>query len=439
MRPPPLGRVPPALLLCSALLLVPPVCSAELEPRLRQALAGAKELAESDPASSLQTIETVLRKAPAFGQAHFDRGLLLWKLDRIPEAVASLDSAIQHEPSSAEFLDERGVAAGTIGDDVMAEHFFRRAVDVDGGYVRSRSNLAYALMQLKRGKEAQAELQGCMRIDPQNQLCADRLRQLEPELAAGRGNEGAGQVRTRVLPPPSPPRQGWAVDDDGWFDEDAEEAPLGPFESPWLHVRRVAQLQRRLPPPPPPSPPYHPVRDAVAELPVSEAMAALSISDIENLGAIFHLMRSAESYDNPANKDLLRRNFDLTSFSTAGAGSAGQQAMRKPYATGIAVELISHRLTPAELSRVADPVSSRGEGLSDRSLSEIVGRLDRWGVVVLPSVIPEQLCALAERSILQSLVSPDHGIHKFMFFVSKLMNFVFKTMDFALKMLDFVL
>ena len=42
----------------------------------------------------------------------YDRGLLLWKLDRIPEAVASLDSAIQHEPSRAEFLDERGVAAG---------------------------------------------------------------------------------------------------------------------------------------------------------------------------------------------------------------------------------------------------------------------------------------------------------------------------------------
>ena len=283
---PPLGRQPPAQLLplCTALLalLLPaPAGSAESEARLRQALAGAKELSEADPASSLQTVDTVLHQAPNLGQAHYDRGLLLWKLDRIPEAVASLDSAIQHEPSRAEFLDERGVAAGTIGDDILAEHFFRRAVNVDEGYVRSRSNLAFALMQLQRGREAQAELQGCMRIDPQNQLCADRLQQLEGELAAGRGDEGAGQAR---LPPPSPPRQsgGAQDDDDGWFDEDAEEdeAPIGPFESPWLQVRRVAQLQRRLPPPPPPSPPYHPVRDAVAELPVSEAMAALSISDV---------------------------------------------------------------------------------------------------------------------------------------------------------------
>ena len=31
--------------------------------------------------------------------------------------------------------------------------------------------------------------------------------------------------------------------------------------------------------------------------------------------------------------------------------------MRKPYATGIAVDMISHRLTPAELSRVTDPLN----------------------------------------------------------------------------------
>ena len=59
--------------------------------------------------------------------------------------------------------------------------------------------------------------------------------------------------------------------------------------------------------------------------------------------------------------------------------------------------IVTHR---PSLRRIACDYS-RGEGLSDRSLSEIVGRLDRWGVAVLPAVIPEQLCALAERSILQ--------------------------------------
>jgi hypothetical protein len=68
-----------------------------------------------------------------------------------------------------------------------------------------------------------------------------------------------------------------------------------------------------------------------------------------NLGAIFHLMRSAESYDRE-NKELLQRNFELTSFSPQQHNAAHGAMLRKPYATGLAVDLIAHRLTPAELA-----------------------------------------------------------------------------------------
>eukprot|EP01046_Picozoa_sp_COSAG06_P001815 COSAG06_NODE_61_length_27084_cov_48.281490_7_plen_287_part_00 len=280
------------LLLLLLLLLVGSCCWASTaladsasgrEQRLRQALAAAKELSSTDPVESLTTVDTVLRQAPALGEAHYQRGLLLWKLDRRPEAISALDSAITNEPQNAEYLDERGVAAGTIGDDIQAEHFFRRAVLADGSFVRSRSNLAFALMQLRRGTEAREELQAALRIDPQHQLCTDRLRQLEADLARGTGDEGSSS------PPSSPPAAAHRRVEGGGDDESAGDPDPDPrgFESPWLQTRRLEQLRRQrqqssLPPPPPPSPPpYHPLHATHSALTVTEAMASLSTAEIE--------------------------------------------------------------------------------------------------------------------------------------------------------------
>jgi tetratricopeptide (TPR) repeat protein len=345
--------------------------------RLQQELAVASELSSTNPDESLSSVEAVLREEPTLGQAHYQRGLVLWKLGRNGEAVSALDNAIEIEPRNAEFLDERGVAAGTMGDDISAEQFFRRAVAADADFVRSRSNLAFALMQLHRKTEARAELNAALRLDPTNRLCADRLRQVEAELHAWEGDETDFDSHT--------------------------------FESPWLQVRRQTQLERqrqRTSPPPPPPPPFHPRHGRPSDL--NAALKDLTLGDIENLGAMFYLMRSAESYDRD-NKELLRRNFDLTAITTSDPSIAA----RKPYVMGLAVDMIGYQLTAEERSGLAAPASDlasgSGGGLSVSSVEQIVSRLDRWGLAVLPSTIPEHLCQAAEQSILRSLAAPDYG------------------------------
>ena len=346
--------------------------------RLQHELVNARELSSTSPGESLIAVEAVLGEEPTLGQGHYQRGLLLWKLDRRLEAVTALDKAIELEPRNAEFLDERGVAAGMAGDDIRAEEFFRRAVVADPDFVRSRSNLAFSLMQLHRATEARAELKVALRLDPTNRLCKDRLRQVDEELH--------------------------------YRETDEAEVGSQAFESPWLQVRRQTHLERqrqrrqRASPPPPPPPPFHPRRDRHSDL--SAALEELSLGDIENLGAMFFLMRSAESYGRE-NKELLQRNFDLTAITDPSI------ATRKPYVTGLAVDMISYQLTGSERSGlvapVNDPSDRREGGLSVSSVEQIVGRLDRWGLAVLPSTIPEDLCLAAEQSILRSLAAPDYG------------------------------
>lgn len=346
--------------------------------RLQHELANARELSSTNPGESLIAVEAVLGEEPTLGQGHYQRGLILWKLGRNLEAVAALNKAIELEPRNAEFLDERGVAAGMTGDDIRAEEFFRKAVAADPDFVRSRSNLAFALMQLHRTIEARAELKVALRLDPTNRLCTDRLRQVDAELNTQQADE---------------------------TDVDSQA-----FESPWLQVRRQAHLERqrqrhqRASPPPLPPPPFHPRHDRHSDL--STALGQLSLGDIENLGAMFFLMRSAESY-NRANKEVLQRNFDLTAISDSTI------ATRKPYVTGLAVDMIGYQLTASERSGLAapakDPHGRREGGLSVSSVEQIVSRLDRWGLAVLPSTIPEDLCRAAEQSILRSLAAPDYG------------------------------
>ena len=147
--------------------------------RVADALDAARALTETEPAAALDTADALLRRYPALGDAHYQRGLALWKLQRTTEATDALDRAVELEPTSAVFLDERGVAAGTLGDDMRAYSFFRRAVAADPDFLRSRSNLAYSLLQLRRDAEARVQLQAALILDPTHHLSRTRLEQLD--------------------------------------------------------------------------------------------------------------------------------------------------------------------------------------------------------------------------------------------------------------------
>ena len=146
--------------------------------------------------------------------------------------------------------------------------------------------------------------------------------------------------------------------------------------SPWLETRRAALALRRESWATPP-----PIRtDTSGARPSGQTSRnALSISEIENIGAVFWLARSAESFS--GTRSDLHRNFELTAFSAPLA--------RRPYAAGAALELLSYSLERGRAAAGANsPSASVGyrRPLAAQNLVEVVTRLDRWGLVVLPAV-----------------------------------------------------
>ena len=171
--------------------------------------------------------------------------------------------------------------------------------------------------------------------------------------------------------------------------------------SPWLETRRAALALRRESWATPP-----PIRtDTSGARPsgqTSRDVNSLSISEIENVGAVFWLARSAESFS--GTRSDLHRNFELTAFSAPLA--------RRPYAAGAALELLSYSLQRGRAA-AGDNSPSASVGyrrpLAAQNLVEVVTRLDRWGLVVLPAVVEQELCIAAQQAVLRSLIAPDYG------------------------------
>lgn len=114
--------------------------------------------------------QSVLKTAPNHGRAWYFLAFCYLQMQKVKEAVAAADRAVQLEPNKASYLRLRGSIAAAGGDLAGAKQFYARAIEKDPADARSYHDFVnYLLTQ----KPAAADL-------PEIERALSRLRELEP-------------------------------------------------------------------------------------------------------------------------------------------------------------------------------------------------------------------------------------------------------------------
>lgn len=127
-------------------------------------------------AEELLRCERVIELAPDSAEAHNNRALILNRLGRYDEALASYGHAIALKPQLAELYNNRGVTLQQMEryDDALAD--YDKAIELKPDYANAHNNRGATLPHLRRYAEALAS-------------CATAIR-LKPDLAEAYHNRG---------------------------------------------------------------------------------------------------------------------------------------------------------------------------------------------------------------------------------------------------------
>src|SRR5262245_58995486 len=97
------------------------------------------------PAEALPLIDAAISRAAAVADYHNNRGLVLTRLQRIPEAVDSFNRAIGLNPSYADAFSNRGNAQQSSGQLEEAIGSYRQALSLQPQHAEAHNNLGNAL------------------------------------------------------------------------------------------------------------------------------------------------------------------------------------------------------------------------------------------------------------------------------------------------------
>lgn len=137
---------------------------------------------------ALASVDRALFMAPDYADALNNRGDILIELHRPQEALASLERALHVRPQFAMALNNRGNALGMLGRTTEALESYERALELQPDFVRAHNNRGMALRDLRRLDEALTSFEHAMRLDP-NYLpavynCGNALLELKRHAAA---------------------------------------------------------------------------------------------------------------------------------------------------------------------------------------------------------------------------------------------------------------
>ena len=97
----------------------------------------------------------------------YNRGLLLYKLDRPEDAVASFDGAIRCKPDFAQAHDSKGSALNDMGKHEEAIPCFDEAIRLMPDFAEALYNKANSLHRLDRIEESSRLLDEAVRLNPE--------------------------------------------------------------------------------------------------------------------------------------------------------------------------------------------------------------------------------------------------------------------------------
>jgi tetratricopeptide (TPR) repeat protein len=139
-----------------------------LEPGITLLMGGVLFVLTWQQSRMYSDIETLYRTAiarnPACWMAQVNLGNILYKANRIPEAMDLFNQALRIKPAVAYY--SLGNALLKTGQTSEAIEEYRRALRINPGYAEAYNNLGSALLLTGRTSEAIAEFEHALRINP---------------------------------------------------------------------------------------------------------------------------------------------------------------------------------------------------------------------------------------------------------------------------------
>ena len=124
---------------------------------------------------ALVAFDRALTLDPQLDAAHFGRGMALGRLGHIDEGIAALTRFIERNPDSSLGYTKRGVRHLWNGDPTLAEHDFRTALRLDPANAEAHDDLGVILAQRGDLETAEQHFRAAMHLEPDYQKAHHNL------------------------------------------------------------------------------------------------------------------------------------------------------------------------------------------------------------------------------------------------------------------------
>ena len=166
-------------------------------------ILGDIRLRQGNPREALRAFESAVKLAPAFPEAHCNRGVALQELGRLDEALAAEDKALRHRPGFATAHYNRGNILRDLGrlDEAIAA--YDRAVKAKPALAEARLNRGMALIEKNRLLEALADFRQAVSVKPD--LVAALIGQATVHRKLGQKKEALAAIEAALKIEPDDP------------------------------------------------------------------------------------------------------------------------------------------------------------------------------------------------------------------------------------------
>lgn len=134
------------------------------EPLTRYLQRGWAEVNTGDLASARQSFARAMEAAPT-AESHYALGFVLHLQKQLPEALHQLDRCLDLDPLRPQACIVAGACALIRNEPIVAERYFRRAIEIEPGNASAWANLGVALDRTDRDDEALAAYEEAARIE----------------------------------------------------------------------------------------------------------------------------------------------------------------------------------------------------------------------------------------------------------------------------------
>jgi len=146
---------------------------------------GIDALAAGDLERASELMHEVFLAVPQLANACLKKALDWLKAEEHEKALAELDRALERNPKYPDLHNFRGVVLSELDRTGEAIEAFRLSKQLAPGYLVPRLNLAFALCRMEQYRDAEAELEAVLALDPDEPAAAAKLE----ELRSGSGPE----------------------------------------------------------------------------------------------------------------------------------------------------------------------------------------------------------------------------------------------------------